>query len=71
MSYLERKGGRLMCENYHGISLLNAACEVLSVILFRRPHPTDENKYMFVVFKATYNSTDKTGLWRNFMSLEN
>jgi sorting nexin-29 len=37
-----KKGDRLMCENYHGISLLNTAYKVFSNILFQRLQPCVE-----------------------------
>jgi sorting nexin-29 len=37
-----KKGDCLMCENYHGISLLNTAYKVFSNILFQRLQPYAE-----------------------------
>jgi sorting nexin-29 len=37
-----KKGDRMMCENYRGVSLLNTACKVFSVILFQRLQPIVE-----------------------------
>jgi sorting nexin-29 len=37
-----KKGDRLMCENCHGISLLNTAYKVFSNVLFQRLQPCEE-----------------------------
>jgi sorting nexin-29 len=56
-----KKGDRLMCENYRGISLLNTAYKVFSNILFQRLQPYAEKfvGYFQCCFRNGMSTSDQ------------
>lgn len=48
---LHNKGDRYNCNNYHGITLLNVASKVLSLIILERLYDSTEPRYITAEYR--------------------